>query len=255
MKKLFYAVALLLCTTSLSAGNAGSSKDEAAGEVKEANYYGASKGDFALSFSALPVINFVGNMFNGTTSQSFAGFSGLNASSFSGSTISGKYFMSDRMSLSFGAGFNCLNNTSYLYGEDNQTKENIKNTGSNEVMFCLGTHYLLRPGKRLQPVLGANLLYAFANKNFEKEDDRTEIDADTNHKTPSNSFGIVCNVGVEFFLSKAISLSATADLGLVRTTTRSKVNDWDEEYSKVTSRQTRFMTGKMGGNFAINFYF
>ena len=253
MKRLFFIVTLFLFSVSLSASNVSSSKGEESYEPKEI-YYGARKGDFSLSFNALPVINFVGNMFNGTNTQSFSGLGELNKNSFSGSAISGKYFISDKMSFLIETGFNCFNNKLYAY-EDNKVKDNIKNSGTNEAMFNLGMYYILRPGKLIQPIIGANLMYVFSNKNFEIEDDRTEINADINHKNPSNSFGLLCDVGIELFLSKTISLSAISNIGLITTTTRSKVNDWDEKYSLITLRQTRFMTGKMGGNFAINFYF
>ena len=54
-------------------------------------YYGAKEGGFAISFGADPVINFVGNMFNGTQDQKFDGFKGLNNDLFNGATITGKY--------------------------------------------------------------------------------------------------------------------------------------------------------------------
>ena len=118
-------------------------------------------------------------------------------------------------------------------------------------------------------VVGAHFCYQFfkeniemvdndqqiANKNFEKQDDRTEINADYNHKVPVSTLGLIANLGVEFFLCKSISLSALLDLGLVGTYTRQKIDDWDGDYSYVTAKQTKFVTGKMGGNLVINFYF
>lgn len=62
-------------------------------------YYGATKGGFAISFGADPVINFVGNMFNGTNDQKFDGFKGLGSDLFNGATISGKYMLEDDLAL------------------------------------------------------------------------------------------------------------------------------------------------------------
>lgn len=248
MKKILNIIVFLLVSISLTAGNVRIDKSD---DV----YYGGKKGDFSLSFSALPVLNFAGNMFNGTTSQTFTGFGSVTPSFFSGSSLSVKYFSSDKMSIIVGAGFNCLSNKTYSYDEDYQDKLNATTKGSNEVMFMLGANYLLRPGKRLQPVLGANLVYAHSNKNFEKIDDKEETNADTNHRSPQNTFGVIANLGVEFFFCRNVSMSAVLDLGLTRTTARSKADDWDAEHSYVTSRQTKFMTGKMGGNMALNFYF
>ena len=218
-------------------------------------YYGGKAGDFSIAFNVLPVVNFVGNMLNGTTNQSFVGLSGVTSTVFNGTSFSGKYFILDKLNLVLGAGFNCLSNKSFTYNEEYTEKESVTTKGTNEVMFMLGANYLLRPGKRLQPVVGANLVYAYANKNFEKQDDRTEINADYNHKVPVSTFGLIANLGVEFFLCKSISLSALLDLGLVGTYTRQKIDDWDGDYSYVTAKQTKFVTGKMGGNLVINFYF
>jgi hypothetical protein len=121
--------------------------------------------------------------------------------------------------------------------------------------IIIGANYLLHPGQRLQPVLGANLVYAYSNKNFEKMDDKEETNADFDHKSPTSTFGIIANMGVEFFLTNAVSLSAVLDLRLTRSVSRNIIDDWDEEYSEVTARKTNFSTGKMGGNLAVNFYF
>jgi hypothetical protein len=50
-------------------------------------------------------------------------------------------------------------------------------------------------------------------------------------------------------------MSALLDLGVTTTTSKVKVNNWDDAYSYITSKQNKFMTGRMGGNLAINFYF
>ena len=219
-------------------------------------YYGPQKGDFSLSFNATPIVNFIGNMFNGTTKQSIDGLSSLSNSLFSGSTISGSYFISEKIGLTAGVGFNNSTTTSYTYDAKYDEKEEIRKSGDRGTMLMLGAHYLLCPGKRLQPVLGANIIYAYSSRNFSDVDDKTSDNIDTYSKSPSNSFGLVANVGVEYYLSKAISLAAYIDLGLTTTTTRNKFVGQDEkEYSYVSSKQTHFMTGRMGGNFAINFYF
>lgn len=248
MKKILNIIVFLLISVSMAAGNVKTDKSD---DV----YYGGEKGDFSLSFSALPVLNFAGNMFNGTTSQTFTGFGSVTPSLFSGSSLSVKYFSSDKMSIIVGAGFNCFSNKTYSYDEDYQDRLNATTKGSNEVMFMLGANYLLRPGRRLQPVLGANLVYVHSNKNFEKIDDKEETNTDTSTKAPQNTFGIIANVGVEYFFCKNVSMSALLDLGLTTASSKVKVNNWDEDYSYVTSKQTKFMTGKLGGNLAINFYF
>lgn len=220
----------------------------------EAKYYGSIKGGFSLSVGVLPLINFVGNMFNGTTNQSFSGLDDINSANFNGSVLSASYFVSNKVALTAGVGFNCNGKRTYSYGDDD-TKESVKVTGTNEYMVTVGANYLLRPGSRLQPIIGGSLMYGFVNKNFEKTNDQTSMDADFNHKAPSSTFGVICNVGVEFFLCKAVSISAIADLALTTTINKTKVNDWDEQKSTINSKQTQFATGKFGGDIGINFYF
>lgn len=247
MKKLIITISSLLISLSVMAGNENAEKSDV--------YYGGQKGDFSLSLGAQPVLNFVGNMFNGTVNQSFSGFGSVNPSVYSGTMLSAKFFTSDNKTFNIGAGFNCLNDKSFEYDEEYIEKLSKTTTGSKELMLTMGMNYLLRPGKRLQPVLGLNVLYAYANKNYEKSDDMTEANADYNHKTPMHTFGLIGNLGVEFFFCKSISMSAILDLGLTASTSKYKTNDWDEELSYITSKQTKFMTGRMGGNLAFNFYF
>ena len=218
-------------------------------------FYGAQKGDFALCVGVLPVINFIGNMFNGTSSQVFTGLGDVSPNFYNGAALTGKYFISDRMPLTASIGVNCIGNNAFSYTDNSETKDNVKKTGSNELLIMLGTQYLFKPGKRLQPVLGANLVYAFSNRNFEKMDDSVEPDSSYSHKNPSSTFGVICNIGVEFFISRSVSLSAIADLGLVKTISKESISDWDYKYSRVKSSQTKFLSGEWGGNIVVNFYF
>lgn len=224
-------------------------------EKKDTKFYGAKKNDFSLCIGVLPVINFIGNMFNGTSSQVFAGFGDVSPNFFNGAALTGKYFITDRIPLTASVGVNYVGNRDYSYTDDSETKDNVKLTGSTDFLIMLGSQYLVRPGKRLQPVLGANLVYAFSNKGFEKFKDDSDTDSNYSHQNPSNAFGLICNLGVEFFISKSVSLSAIADLGLMTTISREKISEWDSKYSRVKSSQTKFLSGKWGGNLVMNFYF
>ncbi len=218
--------------------------------------YGPHKGDFALSFGMRPVLNFVGNMFNGTSGQSFPGLSGLSNDFYSGALISGKYLLSNKVSLNATLGIDCLGTKYYAYsGENNSvsTKETVK--GSNEFMFLLGPQFYMRTGKRVQPVIGLNLMYAFANDGYIKEDD-IKNDKQSLTKTPSNTFGFLADFGVECFVGKMVSIKLGVDLGVARTINKSvKDTDSDSDYSRVSSAQTKFATGMTGADIALNFYF
>ncbi|MGM9792703.1 MAG: hypothetical protein ACI3Y8_00765 [Candidatus Cryptobacteroides sp.] len=219
-------------------------------------YYGPRKGDFALSFGMRPVLNFVGNMFNGTSGQSFPGLSGLSNDFYSGASISGKYMLSNKVSLNASIGIDCLGKKQYTYGGEKNTvstKETVK--GTNEFMFLLGPQFYMRTGRRVQPVIGLDLMYAFANDGYIKEDD-IENDKQSLTKTPSNTFGFLADFGVECFVSKMVSIKLGVDLGVARTINKSvKEADSDNDYSRVSSSQTRFATGMTGADIALNFYF
>ena len=253
MKKVFCLVMLVVAFTTINSENAFAAKPDSGYDYV---YYGPMKGDFSLSFSAVPLVNFVGNMFNGTSRQSISQLSGLSSSLFDGSTITGTYFISDRVGFTAGIGFNNSSTKSYEYDRKFDEVQGVEKSGSKATMFMLGANYLLRPGKRLQPVLGASLVYSYANKGYTDVDDKSDANEDYYQKSPSNSFGIIGNIGVEYYLCKSISLAAFLDLGLTTTANRVKyIDDNEKEISYVTSRDTEFMTGKLGGNLAINFYF
>ncbi len=251
MKKHLLAIGLFLCSTLFIFAQDKSSK------TSESDvYYGASKGDFSISFGLLPVINYVGNMFNGTTSQKFPGLGGISNSFYEGTTLSGKYFLSKRTSINAGLGVDCLKDKNYSYSSDNHSvakKETV--TGTNRFIITLGSQFYFRPGKRIQPIVGANIMYAFANRNYKKEVD-VENDTKTKDKSPSHTIGIVADCGVELFVTKSVSFKLAANLGLSRTINKDIYKSGeDDDYSRVSSNQTRFATGVAGADIALNFYF
>lgn len=251
--KLLLTAALAVAAMSfapVSADAAGRRTDYSRDDV----YYGAHKGGFALSFGAAPVLNFVGNMFNGTDSQNFDGLGGLNSVYYDGVTMSGKYFLRDNWALTAQFGFNCQGIGRYTYDDAKATNPStIKNSGTNSFLAIVGAQYLMRPGKRLQPVLGVGAMYAYANKNYSRQ--KSTGRSDSVSESPTNALGIVANVGVEFFVWKAISLSATVDLGLNGSWTKEKTTSSDTNYNRQSASSVNFVTGRVGGNLALNFYF
>ena len=223
-------------------------------EKNENTFYGPEKGTFAVSFSAMPIINFVGNMFNGTTRQTFEGVKGQGSYIFDGSTIDAKYYVSDRIGLTFGAGFNCTSSRVFSYKSMEEDAVSKSTEGNNEVMLTAGAQYVIRPGRRLQPVIGASLLYVFAN-NVNKHKDFENKDNDRMSSSPSNAFGAVAELGVEYFVCKNFSLSAVADLGLYHVAGKRTYKDNDEDYSAKVSSSTKLVSGQLGGKLSLNFYF
>lgn len=253
MKKVFFALVCAMLSFSAIAGEKG-----------EPVYYGPQKGSFAVSFSALPVVNFVGNMFNGTVEQAFDTDFSLQNNFFDGSTLDVKYYVSDRWGITLGAGFNCSKGTLFSYSQEEGKEDEVVSKDINAdraIMLTLGAQYVLRPGCRLQPVLGARLMYAFNNE-VEKFVDKVESNNNTKAGAPSAMFGIIGDLGVEYFFSKNISLGAVANLGLGRVVNKTKISGPDpvnegeriKETVKV-STSSMFATGQIGGNLSLTFYF
>ena len=262
MKKLFSL--MLICSTfAVCTSNAQTGE----------NYFGPKKGDFAITVGAEPVINFVGNMFNGNTDNSLSGIGG---------SLAGKYFFGDRFAITAGIGINNSKSTNLEYHpKDEDYKEIIgKDTkGDKHFSLNLGTQYYFRPGKRVQPFIGANIYCGRISENYNnsKEYDaewytsnnyKFEIyDAYSKTSTPVNTFGVLANLGIEIFIAKKVSISAAYDLG-VQTSTYKSISKYDTDdrdvtneqidtknYNKITKKETTFATGLMNGNIAFNFYF
>lgn len=266
MKKLFSL--MLICSTfAVCTANAQTGE----------NYFGPKKGDFAITVGAEPVINFVGNMFNGNTDNSLSGIGG---------SLAGKYFFGDRFAITAGIGINDFKTTNFTYNpEDEDFKEIISKDikGSKSYSLNIGAQYYFRQGKRIQPFIGANIYFGRDNSNYSIEKD---IDAyyqtenywgsteytrqyDKYQKTssPTNMFGVLANVGIEIFIVKSVSISAACDFGVQSYTQKSiskfKTDDSsytyedvkERNFNKMTDRRTYFGTGLMNGNIAFNFYF
>ena len=92
MKKIFMIAVMAVMTVAANA------QDE--------KYYGSKEGGFAITFNANPVLNYIGNMFNGTQHNSVEPFEGLDSDNlFGGTTITGKYFLKDNIAIVGGFGF------------------------------------------------------------------------------------------------------------------------------------------------------
>lgn len=231
-------------------------------------YYGGQEGGFAISLKAEPVINFAGNVLNGTMNNE------LDTEELA-KTVAAKYFVSDNLALTAQLDWDNSRETSFQYGD---SEEPFDITGraistSKDFEVRVGIQNYFRPGKRLQPFFGANILYGRTNNisnslSYEFENDFIE-QHEAQHKTssPTNTLGLTANLGVELFLSKNISLSTCLDLGIKAETSKS-ISKYDTEdrdidddyidarnYNKKTSKSLSLATGQMRGNLALNFYF
>ena len=230
-------------------------------------YYGSEKGGFAIAIDADPAINFVGNMFNGTQENYFEGF---------GTTLAGKYFVSNQFAVTAELGISGSKLTEFSYDDPEADDEITSKSGLGDATFSIGVgfQYLLRPGKRLQPFIGANVYYGRANQytfakapEYKFEDGEKQRETTYETGTPLNALGLQTNIGIEYFLGKNVSISAALDFGVYSATTKDvskfETDDkdledmYDEElnYNKRTGKITYYATNMMGGSLAFNFYF
>ena len=262
MKK-FFSLAMAFCLCAVA-------------NAQTETYYGSEESGFALTIGADPVIDFIGDMFDGELKDTRSKI---------GATIAGKFFLSNSFALSADLGIRHNSANTWAYEHPDNKEEVTAREGIaefNTFQIGLGAQYILRPGKRLQPFVGANVLYARKNSYTVNEDfaytyidDSNENDlvkmtqyASLNKQSnPSNTFGLVANVGVEYFLVQNISISARLDLGIYSTmhNTKGKYTTEDPNiekkvvdagnYNQNFKNQTEFGTGLRGGNIAFNFYF
>ena len=231
-------------------------------------YYGGQKGSWAITVGADPVIDFVGNMFNGTQDNYLGNL---------GATLAGKYFLSDKLAVTAGVTFNNWKDKSFTYNPEDEDYKEVINTyseGNRYFALNVGAQYYFRPGKRLQPFVSANISYGRRNYNYtvskdyeyKVEGEIAQYDATTKNSSPVNIFGCAANIGVEYFLGKNVSISGALGIGVdtstYKTVMKYKTDDKEmpkeaidaQNYNIKNSRSTSFGT-LMNGNIAFNFYF
>ncbi|MBR4882373.1 MAG: hypothetical protein IKU18_00705 [Bacteroidales bacterium] len=234
--------------------------------AQEENYYGPQKGSWAITVGADPVINFVGNMFNGTQRNTLA----LDG------TLAGKYFVGDKFAVRAGVAIMNDKSNAFTYNPEDKEYKEVVNTASEGYRFfafTAGAQYYFRPGKRLQPFVSADLFYGRRNEftlnksvEYTKEDDVAQYDGLEKTSSPVNTFGGAANVGIEFFLGKRVSLSGELGLNLSTYTSR-EVKKYESSDPDVTpeyieeqnfnikrSTSTNFGTS-LNSNISFNFYF
>lgn len=82
----------------------------------------------------------------------------------------------DNVALTLGLGFDNSKKTKHNYAdEENKEKETqVKTDGDSRFMLMIGGQYLLRSGKRLQPVFGINIAYGHSNLQYSHIENKGE---------------------------------------------------------------------------------
>lgn len=216
----------------------------------ESVYYGSKQGGFAISLGANPVLNYVGNMFNGSTGNSFGGFG----------NVMGKYFLSDNFAIEAGVAFDNYNSTIFTYANADDAEEVTQEElyKDNAWKVWMGGSYLLRPGKRLQPFVNAYMSYYRTNalEGYNVVEDETI----SKTSTPINSLYLGAGVGVEYYLGSNFSIEIEQGLQGAIVTLKSvskyeapdSSNNEEQNYSRIGAKATGLITYS---NLTFNFYF
>lgn len=216
----------------------------------ESVYYGSKQGGFAISLSANPVLNYVGNMFNGSTSNSLGDFA----------VVMGKYFLSDNFAVEAGVCFDNYNSTTFTYANADDAEEvTLEDLDKdNYWKVWMGGRYLLRPGKRLQPFVVPYIMYVRENAlvGYNEIEDETI----SKHSAPINSLYLEAGVGVEYYLRPNFSIEIEQYFqGGV--SNRKSVSEYEapdnsnheeQNYSRIEIKTTRLRTYS---ELAFTFYF
>ena len=304
MKKTF--IAALAC--SLFAINANAQTEK---------YYGGEQGSFAFSINAEPVLNFAGNLLNGDTDNE------LDVNNL-GKSIAAKLFVSDNFALKAGFSFDNSTTTSFTYfnpgnpgsyapfldvddfnGKDYEYSSYYKDLkrsfdkneapitsetvcAEKEFMVSLGAQYIINPGKRLQPSIGADFIFGKSNT-INTSKSLLKDNTFSKGTTPKTSIGLMANLGVEFFVTENISVGTALYFGLLsessKTVSEYKTDkdiwkyhnpkqSWQEEddytdYDEHMAMNNKTVKGDktlkfatnnliqdyLGGNISLSFYF
>ena len=245
--------------------------------AQDEKWYGSKEGGFALTFNANPIINYVGNMFNGTSGNTLEDFEGIDGKNlFNGTTITGKYFLKDNLALDLGFGFNNKYNVTNFYDSEDvdkvtkYTRDKGDNPKTTAFHLKAGVEYRMFPGKRLQPLFGADIVYQHTNDwtytNYieEVKDAAGNVTQKGGQETytgnPTNALGLILNAGVEYFIIPQISFGANLSFGVAKRWARNSVNNDPEpegtkNYTRIVTKTTWLKTGNVGANVSMNFYF
>lgn len=219
-------------------------------------------------------------------------------------TISGKYMFSDKWGLKANIGMSFRNETARTYVKDdlaamqdpfsNKKVIDEQKTKSSGASFALGAEYRLTSNKhRLQSYIDFGLVWAFETEsmNYKYGNQITELNqvpttglqgtsqyvssaipyarktSDNADKTMYHNFGVWGAIGIEYFVSRSISLGAEMNLSALYTYKGDHSTKYEgynvhtqqvEEYVDVkepSSSAFEFGTKNIGANISLTFYF
>lgn len=246
-KRLLFVATIFVATATFAQDGLTSKKGEA---------YLPEAGDWSIGIDANPLLNYVGNLANGTSSQSFGGASWFNGNTgaFPAQTIYGKMFKDEKTAYRAMAriGFVSTKNGSIvnLYADSISAYQGTTTEYTDEVkvsnrQITLGFGLEKRRGNtRIQGVYGAQLLIGFggssttntyglgySNSSVETINGsviNAGYGTERNLKVTNGStfiVGLQGFIGVEWFFAPKVSLGAEYSWGLAMSSTGASKRD------------------------------
>ncbi len=193
-------------------------------------------GDYAIGANAVPILNYVGNIFNGTQENEYAGENKF-VNFFSGQSLYGKYFLDSNKAvrINFLAQGSSFNNTHLVFDDASTSPDDMVEDkfSSSFQTFRLGGGLEWRKGKgRLQGYYGGEIGLGFSTgtkRTYEYGNDFSAANQSPNSTSWTNNgtavvesslasrvvetngantftFGLRPFAGVEYFFAPKISL-------------------------------------------------
>lgn len=236
-------------------------------------------GDWALGFDASPLINYAGNLFNGTSGNSMGAMweNGNNA-------IMGKYFLDANTAVRAWVrlGFGSTTNTEYVVDVTSTATppamvEDVEKVGYSAIV--IGGGYEIRKGhNRLQGYYGGDLLISSVGSSSTYTYGNTLTTTNTSHNNTfgqgaglmenkaGSTFGLGLRgfIGVEYFFAPKVSISAEYGWGLGFASTgdgETTVESWNGTAAETTTTTTAggstfgIDTDNNGGAIRLLFHF
>lgn len=247
MKKFIFV--LMVCMLHVVGVNA-QEDSQSKPKLKKQKVYLPEKGDVSLGINVAPVLQYVGNLFNGSTNNKLSalggqpvveGMTGYEKSIMPDVSIMGKYMISDKWGVKANLGVMLRSNMDKQYVRDDEAflldplseKKVVdrRKTSRSGASLMVGAEY--RKGKRrVQGVFGAGVLlgvqstkttYSYGNEITQINQKPTSAWNDTasngyrilSSKTASDVFfGVTGSAGFEWFFAPKMALGAEVNLNL-----------------------------------------
>ena len=248
------------------------------------------QGDIALGISAKPLLNYVGNIFNGNVDN------GVNNNIFGGEPINGnlnfqpnysilaKYQFADNIAIRANIGFLGFSANLKNYVQDdkavaldplsNDKLVDVTKFKQSGASLAIGAEYQKRY-RKVQGYAGASLYYAFGKQNatYTYGNDITEINQTPNIAQAGwigvdylpnarpledysnghfNALGVVGHIGVEYFFAPKISLGGELNVSFIHGWQPQKYTKY-EGWNPVTLKVEEYTHTTAPGS-SLNFY-